>query len=82
MFDKNLDGAKKVAGEIKGFACGVDITDYKAVAEAIAAFEKAAGPTDILVNNAGWDQFVPLRRHDARALGQGDRHQPATARST
>jgi len=60
VFDRNHDGAKKVAGEIKGFACGADITDYKAVAEGIAAFEKAAGPTDILVNNAGWDQFVPF----------------------
>ena len=58
VFDRNFDGAKKVAGEIEGFACGADITDYKAVADGIAAFEKDAGPTDILVNNAGWDQFV------------------------
>ena len=58
VFDKNLDGANKVAGEIKGFASGVDITDYKAVSAGIAQFEKMAGPTDILVNNAGWDQFV------------------------
>ncbi len=58
VFDKNLDGAKRVAAEIKGFASGVDITDYAAVAAAIADFEKYAGPTDILVNNAGWDKFV------------------------
>ena len=58
VFDKNLDGAKKVAGEIKGFASGVDITDYDAVGKAIAQFEKDAGPTDVLVNNAGWDKFV------------------------
>jgi 2-hydroxycyclohexanecarboxyl-CoA dehydrogenase len=58
VFDKNLDGAKKVAGEIKGFASGVDITDYDAVGKAIAQFEKEAGPTDVLVNNAGWDKFV------------------------
>jgi 2-hydroxycyclohexanecarboxyl-CoA dehydrogenase len=58
VFDKNLDGAKKVAGEIKGFASGVDITDYAAVGKAIAQFEKDAGPTDVLVNNAGWDKFV------------------------
>jgi 2-hydroxycyclohexanecarboxyl-CoA dehydrogenase len=60
VFDKNFDGAKKIAGEIKGFACGADITDYKAVADGIAAFEKEVGPTDILVNNAGWDQFLPF----------------------
>src|SRR5215467_1768852 len=58
VFDKNLDGAKKVAAEIKGFASGVDITDYAAVGKAIAQFEKDAGPTDVLVNNAGWDKFV------------------------
>jgi 2-hydroxycyclohexanecarboxyl-CoA dehydrogenase len=60
VFDRNYEGAKKVAGEIKGFACGADIADYKAVADGIAAFEKEVGPTDILVNNAGWDQFVPF----------------------
>ena len=58
VFDKNLEGAKKVAQEIKGFASGIDITDYSGVAKAIAQFEKDAGPTDILVNNAGWDKFV------------------------
>src|SRR5206468_4370668 len=58
VFDKNLDGAKKVAQEIKGFASGVDITDYAAVDKAIGQFEKDAGPTDILVNNAGWDKFM------------------------
>ena len=58
VFDKNLAGAKTVAQEIKGFASGVDITDYEAVAKAIAQFENDTGPTDILVNNAGWDKFV------------------------
>ena len=55
---KTIDAAGKVANEIKGFASGTDITDYNAVAKAIADFEKQAGPTDILVNNAGWDKFV------------------------
>jgi 2-hydroxycyclohexanecarboxyl-CoA dehydrogenase len=58
VFDKNLEGAKKVAQEIKGIASGVDITDYDAVGKAIAQFESEAGPTDVLVNNAGWDKFV------------------------
>jgi 2-hydroxycyclohexanecarboxyl-CoA dehydrogenase len=58
VFDKNLDGARKIAAEIKGSAFAVDIADYKAVSEAIGEFEKQAGPTDILVNNAGWDKFV------------------------
>lgn len=58
VFDKNLEGAKSVAAEIKGFASGVDIADYEAVGKAIAAFEAEVGPTDILVNNAGWDRFA------------------------
>ncbi len=58
VLDKNLDAARKVASEIKGIALGVDITDYAAVAKAVAQFEAQAGPTDVLVNNAGWDKFV------------------------
>jgi 2-hydroxycyclohexanecarboxyl-CoA dehydrogenase len=33
-----------------------DITDYAAIEEVIARFEKSRGPIDILVNNAGWDR--------------------------
>jgi 2-hydroxycyclohexanecarboxyl-CoA dehydrogenase len=63
VFDKNRDGANRVAGEIteaggKAFVSTVDIADYAAVGKAIADFEKAMGPTDILVNNAGWDRFA------------------------
>jgi len=63
VFDKNLDGAKKVAAEIakqggKAFVSGVDITDNAAVGKAIQQFEAEVGPTDVLVNNAGWDRFV------------------------
>ncbi|MBM3385869.1 MAG: SDR family oxidoreductase [Betaproteobacteria bacterium] len=38
----------------------VDITDYAAVKQAVAA----AGPVDILVNNAGWDMFIPFLKTD------------------
>ena len=63
VFDKNLDGANKVADEIrkdggKAFVAVVDIADYDAVGKAIAQFEKDSGPTDVLVNNAGWDRFA------------------------
>ncbi len=63
VFDKNLDGANKVAGEIredggKAFVSGVDIADYDAVGKAILHFETEMGPTDVLVNNAGWDRFI------------------------
>ncbi|MFO1080779.1 MAG: glucose 1-dehydrogenase [Reyranellaceae bacterium] len=63
IFDRNLEGADRVVEEIRkaggtAVASGVDITDYKAVGEAIGQFEREVGPTDILVNNAGWDRFV------------------------
>ena len=61
MFDKNLDGAKKIAGEIKRLRLAASTSPTtRRSAKAIAQFEKEVGPTDILVNNAGWDQFVPF----------------------
>ena len=77
MFDKNPEGARKIAGEIKGFASGVDITDYKGVAEAIAQFEKAGRPDRRAGEQRGLGPVRALRRHHARALGQDHRHQPA-----
>jgi len=78
VFDKNLDGANKVAGEItkaggKGCVSGVDIADYAAVGKAIERFEAEMGPTDVLVNQCGLDRFRELRRHHARALGPAHR---------
>jgi len=63
VFDKNRDGANRIAGEItetggKAFVSSVDIADYDAVGKAIGQFESEMGPTDILVNNAGWDRFL------------------------
>ena len=63
VFDINEEAANETAALIEtagGTASvqTVDITDYDAVAAAVGAFEKIAGPTDILVNNAGWDRLV------------------------
>lgn len=60
IFDLNAEGAGQVAGNIQaegGVAAsyGVDITDYPAVAAAVARVESELGPVDVLVNNAGWD---------------------------
>ncbi len=74
VFDKNLDGANKVADEIrkdggKAFVSGIDIADYDAVGKAIAQFERDAGPTDVLVNNAGCHGRIVNIASDAGRVG-------------
>jgi 2-hydroxycyclohexanecarboxyl-CoA dehydrogenase len=63
VFDRNGQSAAETVelihhngGQAHSFA--VDITDYEAVKDAAAAFERTAGPIEILVNNAGWDRFA------------------------
>ncbi len=53
------EGTKVVVFDLKG-SPSVDITDYEAVKNAVAA----AGAVDILVNNAGWDMFKPFLATD------------------
>lgn len=65
VFDKNGAGAQETVSLIakaggKAFAHTLDITDYNACAQAVAAFERQAGPVEILVNNAGWDKIIPF----------------------
>ena len=48
------------AGDGQAVAYEADITDYDAIADAVSAFEAAAGPVDILVNNAGVDVAMPF----------------------
>lgn len=65
IFDINADAAREAAEEAraaggKAEAYTVDITDYDAVAKAVAQAEQALGAIDILVNNAGWDMFKPF----------------------
>jgi NAD(P)-dependent dehydrogenase (short-subunit alcohol dehydrogenase family) len=52
--DLNLDGARKVAGEIDADAVELDVADAEAAARAIGEL----GRVDILVNNAGTDDFA------------------------
>jgi 2-hydroxycyclohexanecarboxyl-CoA dehydrogenase len=65
VFDKNGAGAQETVDRITGangkaFAHTLDITDYTACAQAVAAFERQAGPVEILINNAGWDKIIPF----------------------
>jgi len=64
IYDINPDSAGAVAEAIRttggsADAVKVDLTDYAAVAAAVAATHAAQG-LDVVVNNAGWDQFIPF----------------------
>ncbi|MFG1260670.1 SDR family NAD(P)-dependent oxidoreductase [Xanthobacter sp. YC-JY1] len=67
--DISAAAAETVVEEIKAgggeaIALVVDLTDYAAVAKAIATVEADFGPIDVLVNNAGWDLFVPFLKSE------------------
>ena len=55
--DKNLDGAREVAGDLDGGAFELDVTSTDSIGAAVEAIEKELGPIDVLVNNAGYDEF-------------------------
>jgi 2-hydroxycyclohexanecarboxyl-CoA dehydrogenase len=60
VFDLNADAAARVAAELKdkgavAASYAVDISQYQAVANAVARAEEELGAIDVLVNNAGWD---------------------------
>lgn len=67
IFDLNPEaGAETVSlagdGAVKAYE--VDVTDYAAVAGAVAAVEAELGPIWLLVNNAGWDRPMPFLKTD------------------
>lgn len=60
VLDRDEAGAQQTVASIResgveAAAYCVDITDFRAVEQAVDAFERAAGPVFGLVNNAGWD---------------------------
>src|SRR5512138_2178797 len=55
---RNKPDLDAIAKEISGVALRVDLTDRKAVDEAMAS----AGHVDVLVNNAGAAESAPLER--------------------
>ncbi len=65
--DRNIEGARKVAGEIEaagGQALGVevDVTSRASVAAMVASARKAFGPVDALFANAGVNRRNPIDR--------------------
>jgi 2-hydroxycyclohexanecarboxyl-CoA dehydrogenase len=56
--DVDEEGARRVAGELDGFACALDVADGASVAAGAAAATRALGEIDVLINNAGTDRFA------------------------
>ncbi|WP_426956875.1 glucose 1-dehydrogenase [Muricoccus radiodurans] len=52
--DLNLDGARRVAGEIGGIALGGDVSKAADVRAMVEGTVSGLGGLDIVVNNAGW----------------------------
>ncbi|MBP0443751.1 glucose 1-dehydrogenase [Roseomonas sp. SSH11] len=52
--DLNLEGAKRVAGEIGGVALGGDVASSADIKAMVDGTVSALGGLDIVVNNAGW----------------------------
>jgi 2-hydroxycyclohexanecarboxyl-CoA dehydrogenase len=55
--DRNLDGAREVAGELDGGAYELDVGSDGSIRAAVGAAEAELGPIDVLVNNAGYDEW-------------------------
>ena len=53
VLDRDADGAREVAGRIRGLACACDVTDAAGVAEAFDRVVATYGGVDIVVSNAG-----------------------------
>ncbi|NIS07105.1 MAG: SDR family oxidoreductase [Gammaproteobacteria bacterium] len=63
LFDRDAGAVQTVGERIQALGRPasmhvVDITDYAAVADTVAAIESGHGGVDILVNNAGFDRFA------------------------
>ena len=86
VFDRDADKGEKVAAEIGGIFCEVDVTSDEKVAAAFAKAREAHGQERVLVNCAGVANAVKTvgtRQGDRRAqalpdapVRAGDRDQP------
>jgi 2-hydroxycyclohexanecarboxyl-CoA dehydrogenase len=63
LFDRDADAARAAGERVEALGRRasihpVDITDYAAVSDAVAALASEHGSVDVLVNNAGFDRFA------------------------
>src|SRR5581483_5618512 len=70
VIDVDGDAAEKVAGEIDGYAYQADVTDYDALAAAIADAHARMGGLTTLFNNAGNSNMAKVHEWE---LGEWER---------
>jgi rhamnose utilization protein RhaD (predicted bifunctional aldolase and dehydrogenase)/NAD(P)-dependent dehydrogenase (short-subunit alcohol dehydrogenase family) len=70
VLDRDLAAAETVAGAVRGFAVGCDVTDAASVEAAFAAIVAHYGGLDILVSNAGGAWTGRIGEVDEAALRQ------------
>lgn len=78
------DGARRVAGDIGGLACYVDVADERSVAAMVADTMAAYGRVDVLINNAAtFAQLVnPRKNFDEIPVDEWDRVMAVNVRGT
>jgi 3-oxoacyl-[acyl-carrier protein] reductase len=78
------DGARRVAGEVGGLACCVDVADERSVQAMVAATMQAYGRIDALINNAAiFTQLVqPRKNFDEISVDEWDRVMAVNVRGT
>jgi NAD(P)-dependent dehydrogenase (short-subunit alcohol dehydrogenase family) len=64
VFDRDREGAQRVADEVGGQAYAVDVRDGEALTAAVAAVADDRGRIDVLFNNAGSGDLRPLHTVD------------------
>jgi NAD(P)-dependent dehydrogenase (short-subunit alcohol dehydrogenase family) len=72
VFDRNAEGAQRVASEIGGIACPCDITDEASASAAIAQAAAAHGPARLLMNVAGIGSAKRIVQRDGSAAPLAD----------
>lgn len=60
VLDINAEAARAVATEVDGIAATADVSDARALAEAIEEAARAMGGLSLLFNNAGYSSIAPL----------------------
>lgn len=68
VLDRNLEGARAVAGAVDGRAWAADVRDQDAVTAAVDGAAEWLGGLTILVNNAGTGGLAMLHETDPRAF--------------